>query len=471
MRFIDRADEMTRLDHLMARSSGGLAVVWGRRRIGKTRLLLEWSDRHGGLYTVADQSSASIQLRYFAEAVSQRIPGFADVDYRDWRGLLVRLAKEASLIDWRGPIIFDELPYLVLSSPELPSVLQHWVDHEAAAANLVVSVAGSSQRMMQGIVLNRAAPLYGRAHEALELQPIAPGFLWQAMRPTSIIELVELYAAWGGVPRYWELAAELEMDTETSINHLVLDPLGPLHQEPDRILIEEIPSALEVRPVLDAIGSGAHRVSEIAGRIGRPATSMSRPLDRLIEMDLVKREIPFSEPEKRCKRSLYKISDPFFRLWFRVVAAHRGQLAAGNQSDRQRVLKHYWGELLAIAWEEICRQQVSQAAFSALSGDSWVPAMRWWKGNHPEWDVVSQSADGSRLLLGEVKWSQKPLKRSVIDRALQQLHSRRPPLLAKQYQSAEEIRILFVPELAEADVTTIRDDNLAVVCGSELIPP
>ncbi len=103
---------MKRLDRLMASRDGGLVVVYGRRRIGKTRLLLEWSARHGGLYTVADQSAAQIQRRYFAEAVALRLPGFADVDYRDWRGLLARLAREASAAGLRGPFIFDELPYL-----------------------------------------------------------------------------------------------------------------------------------------------------------------------------------------------------------------------------------------------------------------------------------------------------------------------------------------------------------------------
>ncbi len=71
MDFIDRIEEMQRLDRLMASREGGLAVVYGRRRIGKTRLLLEWSARHSGLYTVADQSAAKIQRRYFAEAAAR----------------------------------------------------------------------------------------------------------------------------------------------------------------------------------------------------------------------------------------------------------------------------------------------------------------------------------------------------------------------------------------------------------------
>src|SRR5882762_1536493 len=126
MRFIDRLDERGRLDGLIARGKAALAVVYGRRRIGKTRLLLEWCRKHDGIYTVADLSAADVQRRYFAEAVSQRLPGFADVEYRDWRSLFSRLAREAKANRWRGPIVLDEFPYLVLAASEVPTILQQW---------------------------------------------------------------------------------------------------------------------------------------------------------------------------------------------------------------------------------------------------------------------------------------------------------------------------------------------------------
>src|SRR6202035_720700 len=155
----------------------------------KTRLLLEWSRRHGGLYTVADQSAAEIQRRYFAEAVAERLPGFAEVEYRDWRTLLQRLAREAQAAGWRGPVIFDELLYLVAASAGLPSMLQRWIDHEARGARLVVAVAGPSQRMMQGLVLQPDAPLFGRAREVLDLGPIDAAYLREAFAPASNVEL------------------------------------------------------------------------------------------------------------------------------------------------------------------------------------------------------------------------------------------------------------------------------------------
>jgi hypothetical protein len=447
MRFVNRYEELDRLRRATASEEGGLVVVYGRRRIGKTRLLLEWSGESGGLYTVADQSAADIQRRYFAHAVATRIPDFAAVEYRDWGALLARLSRDAESMGWRGPIILDELPYLVNTAPELPSVLQRWLDHEARRARLVVAIAGSSQRMMQGLVLGADAPLYGRAREVLHVVPLEAAHLRTAFGERSAGRLVELYTAWGGVPRYWELARESGTDAAAQIERLVLDPLGPLHNEPDRLLLEELPPAVELRPLLDAIGGGAHRVSEIAARMGRPATSMARPLERLVAMGLARRDVPFGEPERKSRRSRYKIDDPFFRLWFRVVAPHRGMLASGSSTTRLGLLGRHWPALTALAWEELCRHRLPRlATLTAVTEKGpWGPASRWWRGNEPEWDVVSRSTVGNGVLLGEARWSAKRYGVRELERARSELAARPVPKLGSGVARENVVRVLFVP--------------------------
>ena len=467
MKFLNREEELRRLDRLAESQRGGLAVIYGRRRIGKTRVLLEWVRKHGGLYTVADQSASTVQIRYAAEAIAVRFPRFADVEYRDWATLLSRLSQEARTAGWRGPVVFDELPYLVASSPELPSVLQRWIDHEARESNLLVAIAGSSQRMMQGLVIPGDAPLYGRASEILDLRPLPPSLLRSALGMKTAVDIVEAFTAWGGVPRYWELAETLSEPTPARIEELVLDPRGPLHREPDRILIEEIPPAAEVRPILDAIGSGAHRVSEIGSRVGRPTTSMSRPLERLIEMGLVRREVPFGEPERKSRRSLYRIDDPFFRLWFRAVAPHRGFLGNSTKAGRARLLQRYWVNLTSQTWEDLCRARLPHLAGSRGLGrlGPWMSGMRWWRGREPEWDVVSVNLDGSRLLLGESKWSTIPLTPTRATSAVTDLLARKPP--STIHRGSETIRALFVPEVEKG--VARKDRGIRIVTGSDLL--
>jgi hypothetical protein len=98
-----------------------------------------------------------------------------------------------------------------------------------------------------------------------------------------------------------------------------------------------MPSAISLRPILDAIGMGCHRSSEIAGRLQQPATTLTRPLAQLQQLGYIRREVPFGDDEKRSKRSLYRLADPFLRLWFRTVASRsRGQAAATHEKAATR---------------------------------------------------------------------------------------------------------------------------------------
>ena len=439
MEFLDRRDELRRLDYA-ARSSGAFAAIWGRRRVGKSRLLLEWSRRCDGLYTVADQSAPAVQRRYLAAAVAERFSGFADVEYPDWRSFFGRVAGAAADSRWPGPFILDELPYLIAADPSLAAVLQNWLDGPAPRPCVVVS--GSSLRMMHGAVLSAGAPLYGRAVEAFAVRPLRPGYLADVLTAEPPRNLVSGYAIWGGLPRYWELAEPYGADFDAAVDALILDPAGPLHDEPDRLLRAEMPPATALRPLLDVIGGGAHRLSEIAGRLGKPASSLARPLAALAEMNFVRREIPFGSSAASGKRSLYAIDDPFLRLWFAVVAPHRAALAEAPRETRLR----YWARrrpgLEAYAWEELCRMAVpvlhrGDTPLARLG--PWEPARRYWRGNAPEFDVVARSVDGRRLLVGEAKWS---ARRGPVSRAAPRPGADALPGAA----GLEVVSALFVPE-------------------------
>ena len=448
MQFLNRESERARLNALLARGTAGFAAIWGRRRVGKSRLLTEWCRDRDGLYTVADASAAPVQRRYFAEAVAARLPGFAESEYPDWKALLSRLARDAKATGWRGPLVVDEFPYWVMADASLPGILQNWVDEQARAGGLVLVIAGSSQRMMQGMLLDRSAPLYGRAGELMALDPLPAGWIGSALGIKDGCGQVEAYAVWGGIPRYWELAEPFGGDLDTAVDALVLDPLGALHGEPDRLLMEETPPATALRPLLDVIGGGAHRLSEIAGRLGLPATALARPLSRLVELGLVGRETPFGVAEKNSKRSMYVLDDPFCRFWFRVVAPNRGLLVQAGRNVRLAVWRRQREQLCAAVWEDLCRRYVGRNAgrIAALADGAgfWLPAKRWWRGSEPEWDVVSVTDTGRLALLGEVKWSSAPFTAAELERIGSALMARpRPPGLPESARP-----VVFVPRVA-----------------------
>ena len=201
--FLNRHLEMERLQRLLAGRVSSLAGIYGRRRLGKSRLLRQSLGRNPAVYYVGDARESNLQRHALARGISVLLPGFDTVHYPEWEALLARWWSEARP-GWT--LILDEFPALVAEAPEIPSVLQKLIDARRGP-NLILS--GSSQRLMQGLMLERTAPLFGRASETLRIGPLPAGWICQALNLTSEAA-VEAWSIWGGVPRYWELAADFE---------------------------------------------------------------------------------------------------------------------------------------------------------------------------------------------------------------------------------------------------------------------
>ncbi|MFW5696122.1 MAG: ATP-binding protein [Alkalispirochaeta sp.] len=462
MQFINRDREMAQLLRIFKQEVSSFVVVWGRRRLGKSRLLSEWTRRVHGTYWVADESSSAIQRQYLSEELEPVLPGFSAVTYPDWQRLLNRLSVDARHAGWRGPLVLDEFPYMVAAAPELPSILQRWIDREKREGGIVLALAGSSQRMMTDSVLSADAPLYGRADAMFRLEPLSPGYIPAAIHRSDPQRLLDFYTCWGGVPRYWELAAPYGDRYRDALDELVLSPLGVLHDEINRLLHLELPSAISLRPILDSIGLGAHRMSEVASRLGTPATSLSRGLSKLGELGYITRDIPFGENEKRGKKALYRLSDPFLRVWFRMVAPHRGALQAGSRSTRLNILASVWPALRAEAWEDLCRMAVP---YLRLFGRDWKPAMRYWQGNESEWDVVSTSLDGEYVVLGECKSLARPAGTADMDTIVRTVLSKTVPVGVASHTARRQF-VIFVPEVQ--DGVTIDVAGISVIDGKRV---
>lgn len=398
-KFYNRDDEQRRLRSFLARDGGELAVVYGRRRCGKSTLIQHVAGPKD-VYFLADQREAALQIESLAREVQRLMPGLAAARYPSWRALLETLdARAPSKLN----LLLDEFPYLVQAAPELPSLIQHYLD-APGSKKLNFLLCGSSQRMMQGLVLDRTAPLYGRAREILRIEPLSAGWIREGLSVTGDAA-IEAYSVWGGVPRYWELAAACGSLKE-AIRELVLSKNGVLHEEPDRVLEDEMRGTSQASSLLSLIGAGCNRLSEIAGRLGKPAGSLTRPMTNLIELGYVRREVPFGEDSKNSKRTLYRLNDPFLRFHVRFVQPQRSLLEMGMMDAAGESLQREFASYCGGHWEDLARHSVP---FLGIGGLRWGPATRWWGAGRDgvplEFDVVSESLDGQTVLVGEVKWT------------------------------------------------------------------
>ncbi len=402
LQFLDRIDETARLKQHLCAPKNALAVLYGRRRCGKSTLLQQVVTGRD-VYFLADQREQPLQINAFAEAVEQRVPSFAAATYPSWDAVFTNLAERCP----QGiHVVLDEFPYLVQSAPELPSMIQRFMDRPKGSPISWI-LCGSSQRMMQGAVLDRSAPLYGRAREILRIRPLPAGWITTALRLKGR-EAIEAYALWGGIPRYWELATDFA-STRNALASLVLDRNGVLHDEPSRLLQDEMRSSVQAQSLLSLIGNGCHRLSEIARRLGKPAGSLTRPLNHLIELGYVARELPWGENARSSKRTLYHLSDPFIRFYYQFMLPYKSLLELGRTDAVLQQVMNRQDTHTAAIWEELARESVPSLQ---IGGQQWNTASRWWgqdENRRPlELDVVAESLDRGSLLLGEVKWGCKP---------------------------------------------------------------
>lgn len=425
--FVNRSAELARLRSVFASADGGFACVWGRRRLGKSRLLREAVAGRQAVWCVGDERASPLQREAFAREAARVVPGFDEAQYASWDQLLSRFWREAPT---GCVVVFDEFPALVQRAPELPTLLQTRIDRGLNGRSIVA--CGSSQRMMQGLVLDASTPLYGRAREILRVSPMAPRWLAEALAITDAEQAVRTWLVFGGVPRYWELVAQ-QPSLDAAVASVVLDPLGALHEEPDRLLADDMRDPGRAGSLLALIGAGATRLSEIAGRMGQPAGSLTRPLDLLVRLGLVERELPWGSNPRDTKRTSYRIADPFLAFWFRWVAPNRARLVAGQVAEVNETLWRNIHPWLGTAWESLVRWNVPRAR---IFGQSWLPAGRWW-GKNVELDLLAANPDDpDDILVGEVKLSVTPKEVAPLLRDLERRARACPALTGRRLRLA-----------------------------------
>lgn len=397
--FLDRNKERAKIANALNRNSPQLIVLYGRRRCGKSRLLCEMLNPDKDIYYHADRTDSSHQIELFAHQASTIYDGYDKVIYPDWETLLLNINNR---MQSRHVVCIDEFPYLVKSEPSLPSVLQRLIDTKKI--NFDIILCGSSQQMMNSVVISSSSPLYGRADEVLKINPLQPHYIKDALGIDGK-SAVEEYAVWGGVPRYWELRHRHSSLKETLLSD-VMNSDGIMYDEPSRLFMDEMRDAELSSSILALVGNGCNRLSEIAARLERPATSLTGTINRLITYGYLIRETPFSDSPKNSKRSLYKIGDPFLNFYFHYVSPNRSQIEFGRHDKIESLLDASFPSFVAETWEQLCRHAVPMIEIDGLTFQA---AGRWWgsvgKTDHIEIDVVSESTDKSALLVGECKWT------------------------------------------------------------------
>lgn len=414
--FIGRSRELHEFNLRYHSKKAEFMILYGRRRIGKTRLVTRWMETQNprALFWVAEPTSSVDQLRSFSQTIfrfeSQSQPP-ADMSYGNWRTAFEALARLAE--KERLAVIIDEFTYLIEAEPAVAAYLQHAWDHTLSKANIFLVVSGSHLGMMYRQVLSYQAPLYGRSTSNLLLQPLPFGVTQSFYQNYDADERVAVYAMLGGVPAYWERFSPERTVTE-NIREEFLNYRGSLHDEPRLLLADFLNDPHNYVAIFRAIASGARTPKEIARVSGLDEKHVPQYLSLLVETGFVARRVPVTQPPAS-RLGRHFITDPFLRFYYRFLSRRQTQLALGvDEQSLAEIKRHLLDFIGTYTWEELCQEWLLRATGKARLpflpdqvGSAWT--------RKAQVDVVGINSMEKTLILGECKWSPKTMDRDVVE--------------------------------------------------------
>ena len=413
--FLNRTQELSALQRRWDSGEAQLFTLWGRRRVGKTLLLLEFARDKRHLYFEATSGTRADQLADFSDRLAEAT-GRAALMVPDWRTGLDAVA------DWAqdGPLllVLDEFQFIARENSDIGSIINVWWRERGENLPIFLVLSGSDVGFFEREVVNYSATTYGRRAGQRRLRPFKARDVELFLPSWSAEDKVRAYAVFGHMPYYLAHVRE-QAGLADNILDLVLRPDGLLHEEARLLLEQELPDASAYFSVLRAIAAGRTRVSEIAERTGISGgtSRVSQMLDLLRHLWLVERESPVTvtNPE-RSRQSFYRITDPYLRFWFRFVLTAQGRLADDEGAERHlhgRVLPQLDDFVSAPAFEEVCQQWLRRQVDSASVG--------WWWGKVRETrgaqlrdverklDAVAIDDEANVIAVGSCKWTAGPL--------------------------------------------------------------
>jgi AAA+ ATPase superfamily predicted ATPase len=418
-RFVDRQRELRELAALLERGGSQFVVVYGRRRVGKTTLLLRWVQQSGRpyIYWVARRETADASRQGLARALWRW--AYPDAEgpepprFDSWSLLFEQMAR---MLNGQPLIlIWDEFTYAVESDPSLPSHLQAAWDHLFKHAPLILVLAGSHIGMMVDL-LNYQAPLYGRTTGQFPVEPLPYAALEDFFPPYPAAERVAVYAVLGGVPAYLE-RFDAQQSLSANIRQHLFQRLGMFRSEPSVLINDLVRETRNYEATLRAVATGHHTPAEIARAVGGASSNLAPYLRRLRELSLIERRVPVTIPpdqRRTTTRSRYYLRDPYLRFYFRFIEPNL-EMIEMELTDLlwERIGEQFRAFVGMTAFEELCRQWALTQARAGM-----LPFMPELVGSHwspdAQIDVVAINWREQAILLGECKWGVKAVGRSIV---------------------------------------------------------
>lgn len=411
-----RIRELQSLDSAYAREGFAFAVIYGRRRVGKTSLIKEFISRGDkkAIRFTATESTDTANRENFSQSVFSIYPEMSTLGcFPSWESALKYIASQSARE--RIVVAIDEYPYLAKANRSISSEFQKCIDEILQDTNVFLILCGSSMSFMENQVLGYQSPLYGRRTLQYKIMPLDYYDSAEFFPDANHQEKILGYAVTGGIPLYLSVIAQSKK-IETGIANAFFLKNGFLYEEPQNLLKQELREPALYNTIITAIAGGATRLGEIAARVGETDSKIAKYINNLIALGIIEKELPVLSSGKR--GSIYYIKDNMYRFWHRFVPG----LVTLIENDYEKVydlrVKPYLPDYMGSIFETVCRQYLLRRNIREKLPFLFDNVGRWWGGNpvtKKETEIDIAAASNDNLILGECKWTNKEVGFSVFN--------------------------------------------------------
>jgi len=360
--FFGRSKELEALEKAYRSPNSEFIPIYGRRRVGKSELVLHFTQNKPSVYFVGYKSPVHIQIESFLETASKNLnlPVLARVRVTNWKEAFEEITNQYQKKDKKLIIALDEFQWIVESSPELPSILQSFIDGPwKKNKNIFLILCGSYMGFMEREVLGSKSPLFGRRTAQIFLKPF-PFWEARAFHPGwSLADCARLYMICGGIPYYLRFFSDKKTLSEGFISQF-FNEYSALFREPEFLLREELRELVQYQGILLALARGRANPSEIASITGIDHRKLHYYLQNLIDLGYVKKSNPLVVKKGATSRDVqYILDDPL--LWFHFIAPSLSTISTiGPREAYLQLIKPYLEAYLGYRFEEMCRQALAK---------------------------------------------------------------------------------------------------------------
>ena len=416
--FIGRENELNTLNRLYSSDKFEFAVIYGRRRVGKTALINEFVKGKDNIFFTGVETNEKQNLDNFSRSIMEYNTGLAmGVSFNNFQMALEHIFELAKIK--RIVFVIDEYPYVARASKSFASTRQFLIDKNKDTSKLFLILCGSSMSYMEDHVLAYKAPLYGRRTAQFKIKPFEFLEACRYFKNFSDEDKALAYGIVGGTPQYL-MQFDDTLSIEQNIKNTLLNPSSFIFEEPSNLLKQEVREPAIYNAVITAIATGSSKMNEISNKIDEDTSVCATYIKNLITLGIVKKESPYGE--KSTRKTIYSIEDHMFRFWYRFVSENIPTISRGATDLAYNRIAFELSSYMGGIFEDICKQYLWKLLLEGKCAVNFTDLGRWWGSNpktksQEEIDIMGAAKDTG--LFAECKWTNEKVDLGVLEKLIE----------------------------------------------------